>query len=214
MGIKERKEREKLQRRVNIIDAAEEVFFSKGYENSTMDDIAAKVELAKGTLYLYFNTKSEICLSIAVRGLILLREAIEKVAKQSTKSIEKLQELLQVCLQYQKEYPDYTKALIRFRDFIEQCHENNEMLSLAQVENDAIVAMIDTIIRDGITEKSIIANIDASKLSIALWGQMSGFLPNQAFERTHTVKSNDESSEISSDPVDYLYQLLIQGITC
>jgi len=214
MGIKERKEREKLQRRVNIIDAAEEVFFSKGYENSTMDDIAAKVELAKGTLYLYFNTKSEICLSIAVRGLILLREAIEKVAKQSTKSIEKLQELLQVCLQYQKEYPDYTKALIRFRDFIEQCHENNEMLSLAQVENDAIVAMIDTIIRDGITEKSIIANIDASKLAIALWGQMSGFLPNQAFGRTQTVKSNHESSEISSDHVDYLYQLLIQGITC
>lgn len=214
MGIKERKEREKHQRRIDIIDAAEEIFFSKGYENSTMDDIAAKAELAKGTLYLYFNTKSEICLSIAVRGLILLREAIENVAKKSMKSIDKLHELFQVCLRYQKKYPDYTKALIRFRDFIEQCHEASEMLTQARTENDAISAMIGTIIRDGITEKSINADIDADKLALALWGQMSGFLPNQAFERNQSDISDDEQSGISSDYVDYLYQLLIRGITC
>ena len=40
MGIAERKEREKEQRRNNIIDAAESVFFSKGIENATMDEIA------------------------------------------------------------------------------------------------------------------------------------------------------------------------------
>ena len=40
MGIAERKERERLQRRQEIIQAAEEVFFSEGFEKSTMDDIA------------------------------------------------------------------------------------------------------------------------------------------------------------------------------
>jgi len=214
MGIKERKEREKQQRRTDIIDAAEEVFFRKGYENSTMDDIAAKAELAKGTLYLYFNTKSEICLSIAVRGLILLREAIESVAKRSIKNIDKLQELLQVCHRYQKTYPDYTKALIRFRDFIEQCQEADDMLNQARTENDAIVGMIRDIIQNGVTGKSINTDIDVDKLAIALWGQMSGFLPNQVFKRNQSDESDDEQSGTSSDYVDYLYHLLIRGITC
>ena len=40
MGIAERKEREKQQRREEIIQAAEEVFFAEGFDKSTMDDIA------------------------------------------------------------------------------------------------------------------------------------------------------------------------------
>ena len=40
MGIVERKEREKEQRRSEIIDAAERIFFSKGFETATMEDVA------------------------------------------------------------------------------------------------------------------------------------------------------------------------------
>ena len=213
MGVKERKEREKQQRRIDIIDAAEKVFFSKGYENSTMDDIAAKAELAKGTLYLYFNTKSEICLSIAVRGLMLFRELIEETANKGAKSIDKLSELLQVCLNFQKKHQNYTIALIRFRDFIEQCHENSEMLNLAHSENDQIISMITTIIRNGINEKSINADTDADKLAMALWGQMSGFLPKQAFESSQNNHSTEEEAS-TVEHVDYLYRLIIRGITC
>ena len=50
-----RKEREKEQRRNEIVDAAEKLFFEKGYEGVSMDDVARDAELAKGTLYLYFK---------------------------------------------------------------------------------------------------------------------------------------------------------------
>ena len=52
-----RKDREKLARKESIIDAAEEIIKLKGFKNSTMDEIAEKAELGKGTLYLYFNRK-------------------------------------------------------------------------------------------------------------------------------------------------------------
>ena len=213
MGIKERKEREKQQRRIDIINAAEEVFSSKGYDNSTMDDIAARAELAKGTLYLYFNTKSEICLTIAVRGLNLLKQMIEKTARQSKKNIEKLREILATCLQYQKKYPKYARALVHFRDYIEQCRENSEMLEQAWAENDAIVTIIRGIIQNGILDKTINADIDADKLALALWGQMSGFLPNLAFERTKHPNIDKKLPESSAEHTDYLYNLIIQGIT-
>ena len=57
MGIQERKEREKLQRREDIIDAAEKVFFKKDLDSATMDDVANEAELSKGTLYIYFKSK-------------------------------------------------------------------------------------------------------------------------------------------------------------
>ena len=53
MGTLERKEREKLARKIEIVNAAERVFFEKGFENSTMDDIAKEAEFTKKTLYSY-----------------------------------------------------------------------------------------------------------------------------------------------------------------
>jgi len=50
MGIVERRQREKEQRRSAIIDAAEAVFFSKGLEIATMDDVAEEAELSKRKL--------------------------------------------------------------------------------------------------------------------------------------------------------------------
>ena len=49
MGISERRQREKEQRKTEIIDAAERLFFSRGYEDVSMDDIAREVELNKAT---------------------------------------------------------------------------------------------------------------------------------------------------------------------
>ena len=78
MGISERKEREREQRRNDIIDAAESIFFFQGVANSTMEDIAEKAELSKGTLYLYFKSKEDIQFAIFRRGAEILLEFMEK----------------------------------------------------------------------------------------------------------------------------------------
>ncbi|MBL0323310.1 MAG: helix-turn-helix transcriptional regulator [Ignavibacteria bacterium] len=50
MGIRERKEREKEQRRIDILDSARQAFLKHGLEQTSMDRIAQEAELAKGTL--------------------------------------------------------------------------------------------------------------------------------------------------------------------
>jgi len=50
----------KKEARGRILDAAFEVFAEKGYPASTMDDIAEKVGVSKGALYLYFRSKEEL----------------------------------------------------------------------------------------------------------------------------------------------------------
>lgn len=57
----------------SILDAAEKLFFEKGYENVSMDDIATETELEINTLNLYFESKEEIYLAINKRGSRILR---------------------------------------------------------------------------------------------------------------------------------------------
>lgn len=55
------------QRKLQIIQAAEEVFTTKGFDDARMDDIAQETGLSKGTLYLYFKSKDEVILAILDR---------------------------------------------------------------------------------------------------------------------------------------------------
>ncbi len=67
VGIKERREREKSERRDSILKAAVQVYMEKGYHATTMEKIADTAELSRATLYLYFKTKDEIFVRAIVR---------------------------------------------------------------------------------------------------------------------------------------------------
>jgi TetR/AcrR family transcriptional regulator len=69
MGTTERREREKQRRRDDILNTAKDLFFDKGFRDTTIDDIARLAELARGTIYLYFENKEEIYATILEDGL-------------------------------------------------------------------------------------------------------------------------------------------------
>ena len=74
---RQRKEREQL-----ILQAAEEVLSEKGYHETSMDEIAARVGIAKGTVYLHFPGKEELIFALFERELeTFLRLVAEVVAR-------------------------------------------------------------------------------------------------------------------------------------
>ncbi|MFH1732886.1 MAG: helix-turn-helix domain-containing protein [Planctomycetota bacterium] len=68
MGTLERRAREREQRRRDILDAARQCFWKHGYARATMPQIARAAELAPGTLYLYFPSKSALYAELLVEG--------------------------------------------------------------------------------------------------------------------------------------------------
>jgi AcrR family transcriptional regulator len=83
MGIQERKERERERRRQQIIVAAKRVFSIKGFNKTTMEDIAKEAELSPGTLYLYFKNKDELYASLSLRVLQYLNIRLEHVLNEN-----------------------------------------------------------------------------------------------------------------------------------
>lgn len=65
-----------------IIVAATKVFAKKGFFNARISDIAKEAKVADGTIYLYFNNKFDILISV-------LEEEIGKIIAQIEKAIEK-----------------------------------------------------------------------------------------------------------------------------
>jgi len=65
----------KEEARSRILDAAYKLFAEKGYHEATMDDIAKRLGVSKGAIYLYFSSKED------------LFEAMVKTAPQAFKEI-------------------------------------------------------------------------------------------------------------------------------
>jgi len=61
---------QKMLRRRAVLEAAEMYFFEVGYEAFSMSKLAKNAGLAKGTLYLYFQTREELFLTLYEQSLI------------------------------------------------------------------------------------------------------------------------------------------------
>ena len=175
MGISERKEREKEQRKNDIVDAAEKIFFEKGLNNSTMDEVAKEVELSKGTLYLYFTSKEEIHFEIKSRALIILNKMFQESISENKTGLENCAEIGRAYVNFVKKHSNYHKAIIHFESndcsicaFRDKCEnffkKDNPLVFFAQV------------ISKGIADGSIRSDISANVLAQTLWAQTNGIL--------------------------------------
>ncbi|MBC8465672.1 TetR/AcrR family transcriptional regulator [bacterium] len=176
MGIAERKEREREQRQQDIINAGEQVFFSKGYETSTMDDVAEQAELSKGTLYLYFQSKDELHFAIMERGMAILMRVMEKRMGSIKNGRETLRELGLALVEFSNSYPDYFNSLIFFqaRD-VGQQNLNESKVKSFMANRNSLTLLNETLIM-GMEDGSIRKDIPLAELSTTLWAQMMGIL--------------------------------------
>jgi TetR/AcrR family transcriptional regulator len=176
MGITERREREKDQRRNDIIDAAEKVFFSKGLEHATMDDVAEGAELSKGTLYLYFNSKEELYLSIHLRGNRILKGMFEQAVAKHTTGIEKTRAIGLAYFDFFYRYPDYFNALIYYESHHILSANDDSVAAACLREGKTTLDILVQSIITGINDGSMRKNIDPLKTAISLWGQSTGII--------------------------------------
>jgi len=176
LGIAERKERERLQKQNIIINAAEKIFMSKGFENATMDDIAEEAEFSKGTLYTYFQSKNELCLSIVQRGLKIIISRFSEVDSNKIPSIDKLELLALTFYEFYRKFPNYIFAFSNYKQHRAGCKLECSVLREIDKDNQSIRHFIKKIVQSGIEDKSINFEADPEKLSYILWGDLSGLI--------------------------------------
>ncbi|MDP8201546.1 MAG: TetR/AcrR family transcriptional regulator [Candidatus Tenebribacter burtonii] len=207
MGVVERKEREKELRSESIIDAAERIFFSKGFEHATMNDVAEEAELSKGALYLYFHSKNELCMAILQRSLLILKNKMTILHDDNILTgIEKFARLARLFIAFAKEYPNHYNSFLSYREHRGNCPATGKVIKGTNEENKKINRIISDIIRMGKADKTINKDIDADKLSLALWGNFTGIMPSSILHDRSSLDYNPE------EVIKYHFELLINAI--
>jgi len=112
MGTAERKAREKSMRQRQILRASYRVFDEVGFSAATMDQIAERAELAKGTIYLYFKSKEEVYFSLLTDGLDILIRLLQEIDRQVPPPERLLERTAATLLRFYEEHTGYFRMFM------------------------------------------------------------------------------------------------------
>ncbi|WP_274365003.1 TetR/AcrR family transcriptional regulator [Paenibacillus thermotolerans] len=136
------------ERRAEILESAKQLFSTKGYENTSVNDIIHKIGVAKGTFYHYFKSKEEIADAVIQDAVERSIEAFKKInSNAEIKSIEKYSNIIRFFSQEAAKH--YDAGLMKHLH-----HEDNvrlhKKMKVAMIEE--FVPIITDVIVQGVNE--------------------------------------------------------------
>ncbi len=176
MGIQERKEREKEQRKEDIIDSAEKIFAEKGLAAATMDEIAEAAELGKSTLYLYYKSKEDLYLAATMRGGEILYTMMAEATAGDEPILVRIRKLGEAYLEFFNKHRDYFRMYYFLES--EQLHSqvSEEMKRLCQSKDQKIWGLVTGLVRQAIDEGVLEEGTDPNQLAVMLWSNCNGLM--------------------------------------
>src|SRR5262249_32142866 len=104
-------------RRGEILDAARRVFAARGFSAATVDEIARQAGIAKGTIYLYYRSKTDVYAGAALEGLRELHEQVMREVRDAASPFEKVRAFIESKARYFERNVDF------FRLYYAELHE-------------------------------------------------------------------------------------------
>ncbi len=192
MTIADRRERDKQMRRDAIVDAAEKLFFSKGFTSTTMDEIAESAELSKGTIYLYFKNKEEIYAAIVRRGMRLLMGLFRQAIASASTGMGKVKALGQALFTFYERHPNHFTAVFFHHetascDCLEIDFEDPLIKGLIQDGEELYAFSIDAI-QAGINDGTIRPDVVPMRTTLVLSSMILGLIRMIAVEEKYMLK--------------------------
>jgi len=175
LSTRARREREKEERRRSILRAAREVFFEDGFHRATVDQVAQRAEVSKGTVYLYFESKETILAHLILEGLHQLVGELEQAyaADEPLSAEERLRRLGQAYFRFFQREPVYYRFMMamdrgRFQETV--APEVYRQVQQASMEGfNWVVRAVEQGIADGEFDCQ-----DARRAAAALWATVNG----------------------------------------
>lgn len=109
-----------LSTRLRILKAAREIFFRDGFADANLDEVAARAELGKGTLYRHFESKAEMYVAVLVVGGIQFEEEMEAAIDDTAPAAHQIHQIGAFYRNYWTERPDHFEifSAVEQRSFI------------------------------------------------------------------------------------------------
>jgi len=144
--------KEYYERKNELLDAAQEIFLTKGYKQTSVESIIKKVGVAKGTFYYYFKSKEDLLDKLVKRMTSKIKAKIEKIVeKKNLDAISKLEKAYSIAGNIKLENIHLIKLMLKI------LYEKDNLILRYKVYKsniELIVPEFAKIIEQGVKEKS------------------------------------------------------------
>ncbi|MGD9873744.1 MAG: TetR/AcrR family transcriptional regulator [Kiritimatiellia bacterium] len=165
MSIREEK---KEAKRVAIIAAAEALFRARRYDEVTLDQVAAKAHVGKGTIYLYFKDKEYLFFQMVIEDFGSMLVNVEKIAA-SDRDIRS--RLLAICSTLSAFF-NARFVFLQIMHHEEQFLRNRRMQARMKKDRERLRAALQKVFRDGIRTGVLRKDCPVDAMETALVGAM------------------------------------------
>lgn len=167
MTIASRKQREKEEMRHLILEAARNIFLVKGYEHTSIRNIAEKIDYSPGTIYLYFKDKDEIFHALHEEGFRRMLEKMQPL-QHVEDPFERLKAMGKVYLEFSQSNRDFYDLMFILQAPIKHEEESDDW----QMGHNTLNFLKD-ILRQ-CQARGRFAGKDVEYLSFAIWSMVHG----------------------------------------
>jgi AcrR family transcriptional regulator len=187
-------------RTAGILEAARKIFANGGFSQATVDDIASAAGVAKGTVYLYYQSKREIYFAALKFGLEQMYAKLDEELKKASTPQEKLRTLIGVKLAYFDDNRDFFK--IYYSELGNICIHPGTIDSEFKALYLEQAKVVESILKEG-ARKKVIGPVRTEQAAFAISDIIRGVVTQRVLGWS--------KSKISQD-VDFIFDLIWKGI--
>ncbi|MFF4184074.1 TetR/AcrR family transcriptional regulator [Streptomyces sp. NPDC001691] len=173
--------------RQKLYEAAVTLIAEQGFSATTVDEIAERAGVAKGTVYYNFKSKTELFEELLRHGVGLLTASLQAAADETAErggtKVEALDAMIRAGLDFIHRYPAFTQLYVA-----ELWRTNRAWQSTLLVVRREAVAVVETVLRDAVTDGELSEEIDIPLTAAALVGMvLVAALDWQAFQSERSL---------------------------
>lgn len=188
-----------------VTTVGEKLFEEKGFEATSMDDIAQKLEISKSTLYVYFKSKQLIWDSIVCKYMEQLLEDAKKAADGKGTFEERYYQLCFDIADKFEKHPMFYKATLNKISMDMEQEVYKKIYETGEQTNEAIADFIRSGIEEGIVRK----DIDIYPAVIMMWSSISGII-SMANDKEEYLKKRFKMTK--EEYLKKAFKMLLEGM--
>src|SRR5690606_9412729 len=177
MTIATRKERQKEELRAKILTSARELFIERGYEETSIRNIAERIEYSPTTIYLYFKDKDDIFYALHQEGFALLNQYFKPLAFVED-PYQRLKAVMRAYIRFALENREFYDLMFINRAPMNALEDDCEEWDEGKQSFQALVNTVSQCV-----EKGYFKGMEIESLSFTLWAMVHGVCSLQIRER-------------------------------
>ncbi|MEF3115615.1 MULTISPECIES: TetR/AcrR family transcriptional regulator [Streptomyces] len=192
--------------RRKLFEAAVTLIAEQGFSSTTVDEIAERAGVAKGTVYYNFASKNELFEELLRHGIELLATSLQEAADASADRggtrVDALDAMIRAGLDFIARYPALTQLYVA-----ELWRTNRAWQSTLMVVRERAITVVEGVLREAVAGGELSEDIDIPLTASALFGMVlvaaldwQSYQPHRSIDDVHASLSRLLQGRVSGHP--------------